>query len=212
MKKTVTRILSILILLFGVFYISKSVLIATVGKWLSAYVDTDAKLSINEMLSYVSSAISGIATILLAVYFQDIDKRKVAPYFQISSDSDYPAPVSDVKSQQSRNRTNTLDIDLTRPKRKFRYVYAKVKNTGNCVIERCSIARQDFSHALELQKQYKVRFLVPEPLLFPSKRHIRHYKASYRLEDGTINITKGEYSLIVNTISRTVTFKDNRTK
>ena len=218
MKKVVVRVLLMIVLfilaLTFVFFFSKTVVVATVGNFVKSHVSVEGNISADALMNLIAGAVTsllaGIGAVIKWCFKKDPD---IPIYIVISSDSDYPYPLSGIKSNRNEAKKNTVDINLAKRKYKvkFRYIYAIVKNTGDSVIEKCIIARRQLPGALNPHSEYKIRFIFPEPIFFSNLRHKRKKKISYRLEGGNSSKFIGKYKVIVDVNDGTVDFENMRT-
>ena len=217
MKRTISRIL-LIILLSGIgaylcFLLFKGLLSSTVGNWITNHVSIEGKLSgdavLNVCAAFVTLIIPGIIAILKWCFKKQPNSRL---YMVLSCDNDIPSQISSIKTTRDNKKRNTIDISIMKRKRlcKFRYVYAKIKNTGECNIEKCVLAKRQIPCSLSPQEEYKVRFIVPEPRYLLSLKAKRKYAIPYSIEDGMSNVVKGKYKLSINAEINSVDFYQSK--
>lgn len=189
MKRLRRYILFILVLL-GVFLAIKLFLVAVLENWITTYV-TLYNLNASDILTIISGIISSIFAFLTDYYFkrrdEQADIRKEAPHINISTIREQAV----TGKRKLKNRT-VIQIELGEQQQEFRYVYAKIINTGQSTIVNCSIAKKSIPYQLNPQTEYPICFLIYEPLKQNARRR---YKIVYQIEDGKGKKYRGMYIL-----------------
>ena len=207
--------LMIVIVLVACFYFSRSPLAIAIGKWISDHLSIESVLGseaiLNMIFATTTALIAGIGALIRWCFKKEAE---IPLYLLISSNNDIPCPLSSIRATRDEGEHDALDISLMRQKSKsnFRYVYAKAKNTGDCTIEKCLIAKRQIPCSLNSHDEYKLRLIVPEPTLLPNLRRVWKRQISYRLEDGMSGVVKGKYVLNIDTNNGTVDFVNKRCK
>lgn len=191
--------------LLGIFFIVRLLLIVILKNWLNTYVTFD-NLKTSDILTIISGIISSIFAFFTNYHFKHWEVqnniRQEAPYINITTARD-----QSVTGKRTMKGRTTFEIGLGKKNSEFRYVYAKIINTGKSTVVNCSIANTSVPYQLKPQTEYPICFLVYEPLK-PNSRH--NYSIIYQIEDGKGNKYKGAYILKIDTSKMKATFHIKR--
>lgn len=188
--KRLKRCILFAFVLFSVFLIIKLFLVAVLENWIITYAN-QYNLNASDILTIISGIISSIFAFLVDYYFkyreEQADIRKEAPRINISTVREQA-----VTGKRKLKNCKSFQIELGEQQQEFRYVYAKIINTGQSTIVNCSIAKKSIPYQLNPQTEYSICFLIYEPL----KQSVRRrYNIIYQIEDGKGKKYKGTYIL-----------------
>ena len=201
MMKRVRRYILLALVLLGIFLIIRLLLITFLENWLAKYVTFD-NLKTSDVLTIISGIISSVFAFLTNLYFkyqtERTNIRKEAPYINISTFRN-----QSVTGKRTMRSRAPFEVELGKKQQEFRYVYAKIINTGKATVVNGSIAKKSFPYQLNPQAECPICFLVYEPLKQNSRRK---YTIQYRIEDEKGNNYQGTYFLKIDTIKMKATF------
>lgn len=190
-----------LLVLFSVYFIFKYFLKACVGNWIAVHVNLN-KLDTKDILSIISGIISIIFAFLSNYYFKRREEKitllQEVPYLNICG-----VRKQSITGKRKQKNHNSFEVELGKPEKEFRYVYAKIINTGKSTAVKCSIAKKCIPCQLPPQAEYPVSFLIYES---PKQKIKRNYTFKYQMEDGKGSKYIGVYILKINTHKREAEF------
>lgn len=195
------RWIILLLVLFSVYFIFKYFLRAFIGNWIATHVNLN-KLNTKDILSIVSGIISIFFTFLSNYFFKRRDEKNTllqeVPYLNICV-----IRKQSLTGKRKQKNHKDFEIELGKPEKEFRYVYAKIMNTGKSTAVNCSIAKKCIPCQLPPQAEYPVSFLIYES---SKQKDKRNYKFKYQIEDGKGNKYVGAYILKIDAHKREAEF------
>ncbi len=203
--KRIQRWILLIVILVIVIVLSRLFLISIAEKWITLYIKPE-QITSDNILSIVSVIIGAFVTFVfncfLKRYDETVKNRHEAPYLNFCSIREQS--LTGIRNQRTHN---SFEIELGKPQQEFRYVYAKIVNTGISSIVNCYIEKKHFPYQIKPQQEYPITFLVYE-----ASRHkkIYKYKFKYLIEDGKNNKYSGTYFLKIIPQKRKAIFYMNK--
>ena len=168
---------------------------------------------INKGFPYVAGLIDIIITTLITAWIQSkIEIRMNAPQLMICTREGKRIPISGVKKE----KPNALvpKITVGKEQRRYRVVYAQIKNVGKGIMSKCIINNQCIAVNLEPGKDSELYIILylPNKGDGPGADYVHHLP--YQIHDSYGNVYTGEYTLSVkiSTLQAQFSVKEKMTK